>query len=354
MGKNDDKYYSPNYLRSLKDADGNLPTFYIVDGNRTAGKSVAFKKILMDTYSKDPSGATQFIYLIRNKGDLAGIEHAFFDDISRIFYPDITLHPKYVLNKNAVELHMNSPKGDTCGYAVSLNMARKIKNFSGMFVRVKHIFFDEYQDEENNYLDNEIKKFASLITSVSRGDGEQVRRVCVYMASNAVSILNPYYSYFGIDKRIKRNTKFLRGKGWVYERTWNQSASDALSQSGVARALKTSGYFESATQNIYLNDNMALISRPEGQGKYMLSVKYNGKWFSVWRYPTIIYVAEGANMQYPQRICFNVNDVTDDRQMMIGSNNPLVIYLREYFNRGVMRFQSLFAKEMALDLLNYL
>lgn len=354
MGRNDERYYDPTYLRSLKDTDGQLPTFYIVDGNRTAGKSVAFKKICMDSYLKEPSGVSQFMYLIRNKGDLAGIEHAFFDDISRLFYPDKTLVPQYVLNKNAVEFHLNDKKGDICGYAVALNMARKIKNFSGMFVRVKHIFFDEYQDEENNYLDNEIQKFASLITSVSRGDGEQVRRVIVFMASNAVSLLNPYYSYFGIDKRIKTNTKFLRGHGWVYERTWNESASQALSASGVARALKNSGYFESATQNVYLNDNMSLITKPQGQGKYFLSVKYNNKWFSIWRYPDIFYVAEGANMEFPQRVCFNVNDVTDDRQMMIGAGNPIVLFLREYFNRGLMRFQSLSAKEMTLDLLNYI
>lgn len=103
--------------------------------------------------------------------------------------------------------------------------------------------FDEYQDESNNYLPNEIDKLMSIHTSIARGDGKQSRRVPLYMASNTVSILNPYYQALGINKMLKRDTKILRGDGWVYERTYNENASKAFEGSAFNRAFSGSKYF---------------------------------------------------------------------------------------------------------------
>lgn len=47
-----DGYYSCQYLLTLKDAKGNHPDIYISDGNRTAGKSVSWKKKLVDDFSR--------------------------------------------------------------------------------------------------------------------------------------------------------------------------------------------------------------------------------------------------------------------------------------------------------------
>lgn len=53
--------------------------------------------------------------------------------------------------------------------------------------------FDEFQSENNDYCPNEVQKFISVHTSVARGQGKQLRYVPVYMLSNPVTLLNPYY-----------------------------------------------------------------------------------------------------------------------------------------------------------------
>ena len=94
---------------------------------------------------------------------------------------------------------------------------------------------------------------------------------------NTVSLLNPYYKEFGINKMLKKDTKFLRGDGWVFERTYNKNASIAYKESGIARAFKHASYNEYASENKYLNDNECLIGKPTGQSRYICTIRFNEK-----------------------------------------------------------------------------
>lgn len=47
------------------------------------------------------------------------------------------------------------------------------------------------------------------------------------MLSNAVTIINPYYVEMGITDRLKNETKFLRGDGYVLEQSFLESVSEA-------------------------------------------------------------------------------------------------------------------------------
>lgn len=64
-----------------------------------------------------------------------------------------------------------------------------------MFKDVNLIVFDEFVLENNGYLKNEITKFESVLRSICRGKGKQVRDVPVYMLANYVVLLNPYYIF---------------------------------------------------------------------------------------------------------------------------------------------------------------
>lgn len=349
--KEDNKYYSCHYLLTLKDENGKLPEIYISDGNRTAGKTVSWKKHMTDNYFKEKSDINQFMMVFRNKYEMYGSSEAYIGDIGRLFYPGHEMTEKKIAEGMCVQYFMD---GEPCGFGVSLSMANKYKRMSSLFVRVKHMFFDEYQDDGGRYLNGEVGLLMNLHTTVARGDGKQTRRVPLYMASNTVSTLNPYYDALGINKRLKSDTKILRGDGWVYERTYNESAMKAFQDSAFNNAFKDNYYFNHASENVYLNDNMALIEKPTGKSKYECSVKYNGLWYSIRKYESLMFVDEGADLSYPIRICFNVNDVTDDRVVMVGRSNFEVIRLREWFNTGRMRFKNLKCKNMALDLLAYI
>lgn len=344
------KYYDGNYLLSLKDKNRELPEIYITEGNRTAGKSVFYKRHLINYYLKHED-VNKFIVIYRCKTDLSNCADAFFRDIGRIFYRGHNMTEKTLLNGNVIALLLD---GNVCGYCVPLSMSSKLKRYSAMFVDVKHIFFDEYQEENNKYLSDEVSKLMSIHTTVARGDGEQRRRVPIYMVSNTVSILNPYNNALGINKMLKKDTKYLKGDGWVYERTWNESASEAIKNSGVSKAFAKSSYIKYASENVYLNDNLALIEKPAGTSEYYLSILYNGIWYNARRYASIMYISKGYDKTFPIKVCFNVNDVLDDRISMINNSGYIVQALRKYFECGCMRFADLECKNMAFDMLSYI
>ena len=345
------KYYSCDYLLTLKDKNGKVPDIYIADGNRTAGKTVSFKRRLVDTFLKSKTDVNQFFLIYRYKTDMQSLADSFFTDIRRLFYNGHTMTEKKLFDGAVVVLLLD---GEPCGYCLPLSLSSKIKRMSSVFVRVAHGFFDEYQDESNNYLPNEIDKLMSIHTSIARGDGKQSRRVPLYMASNTVSILNPYYQALGINKVLKKDTKILRGTGWVYERTYNENASKAFHGSAFNQAFSGSKYFNHAAENVYLNDNTALIERPTGTNEYMLTIRYNDGWYNVRKYSSCIYVSEGADQTFPRRVCFNYNDVVDDRAVMIGSSNYIIVSMRNYFHRGLIRFQNQICKNMIFDMLSFM
>lgn len=345
------KYYSCEYLLTLKDANRQLPDIYIADGNRTAGKSVSFKRKLVDTFLANKSDINQFYYLYRYKTDMQNVADMFFTDIRRLFYNGHEMSERKLFDGAVIELRLDE---EPCGYAMPLSLSSKIKRMSAIFVRLAHGFFDEYQDENDNYLPNEPEKLHSIHTTIARGDGKQSRRVPLYMASNTVSILNPYYSLFGINKMLHSNTKILRGDGWVFERTFNQNAQKEFEASAFNRAFSKTKYYNFASQNVYLNDNTALIGRPVGHSEYIVSIRYNMEWYNVRKYNTCVYVSEGADLSFPRRVSFQVNDIVDDRAVMVSTSNYIVMLLRTYFNNGLIRFDNLKSKNMLLDMISYL
>ena len=312
---------------------------------------MSFKRRLVDTFLKAKTDVNQFYLIYRYKTDMQSLSESFFTDIRRLFYQGHEMTEKKLFDGAVVMLLLDDKP---CGYCLPLSLSAKIKRMSSIFVTVAHGLFDEYQDENNAYLPNEIDKLMSIHTSIARGDGKQSRRVPLYMASNTVSMLNPYYQALGINKMLKRDTKILRGDGWVYERTYNENAAQAFTGSAFNRAFATSKYFGHAAENVYLNDNDALIERPNGANEYMLSIRYNNAWYSVRKYNACVYVSEGADGTYPRRVCFNYTDVIDDRAVMVNSSNYIILTLRTYFHRGLMRFENLQCKNMMFDMLSFM
>ena len=162
---------------------------------------------------------------------------------------------------------------ESCGYAISLNSADQLKKYSHLFSDISRLMFDEFQSETNHYCSDEIRKFVSVHTSIARGSGKQIRYVPVYMISNPVSIINPYYVELGISPRLDDKTKFLKGDGFVLEQGYVESASLAQKESGFNRAFANNSYVAYASESVYLNDNKAFVEKPDGQSRYLATLK---------------------------------------------------------------------------------
>lgn len=340
-------FYDGTKLLSMRDLDGNEPELYICTTNRNGGKTTYFNRLLVNRFLKN---GRKFGAIYRYKYELDNCANTFFNTVQELFFPDHQMRSRRQADGIYHELLLD---GKVCGYAVAINAAEGLKKVSHLLSDIDSMVFDEFQSESGNYCSNEINKFQSLHTSIARGHGKQVRRVPVYMLSNFVSLLNPYYTTLGISDRLQSNTKFLRGHGWVLEAGHVESAAEALKSSGFNRAFAGGEYVQYSTENVYLNDATAFVERVNGSGRYIATIKYDDKFFSIKEFPEqgVIYCDDSYDPTFPRRIALT----TADHQLnyvMLANNSFLLTRWRELFTAGAFRFKNLRCKEAIIKALS--
>ena len=341
------KYYDGTKLLSMKDINGRTPEIYMVTTNRTGGKTTYFGRLMINRFLKK---GEKFCILYRYAYEVDDVVDKFFKDIGSLFFPDMRMTSKIGGSGFYRHLFLDDVE---CGYAIALNSADQIKKHSHLFSDVASILFDEFQSESGDYCPKELIKFQSVHMSIARGQNKQVRYVPVYMLSNPVSLLNPYYTAFGISSRLQTNTKFLRGDGWILEQGYVETADLAQQESGFVRAFRNSGYTAYSSQGVYLNDNYTFIEKPEGKFRYIANVKFNGSCFSIKEYPDsgIVYVDSSVDYQFPLMISATLDDHSIN-QVILRRNTPVIFMLKAYFDKGCIRFRNLQCKECLFALVS--
>lgn len=330
------------------DLNGKKPEIYMVTTNRTGGKTTYFGRLCVRRFLEN---GEKFGLIYRYNYQLSDIADKFYKDIGNLFFKGTQMTTKRMAGGSYHELFLDEK---SCGYAFSLNSAEQLKNYSHLFSDVKRMIFDEFQSETNHYCSNEIKKLFSIHTSVARGQGEQTRYVPVYMLSNPVSIINPYYTELGISVRLTEDTKFLRGDGFVLEQGYVESASEAIKESGFWRAFSNNTYASYASEAVYLNDSKAFVERPKGNSRYIATLKYNGSTFGIREYADegIIFCDDKPDMSYPFKLTVTTQD-HEVNYVMLKKNDMFITNMRFFFEKGCFRFKDLRCKEALLKALSY-
>lgn len=349
------QYYDGTKLLSMKDLDGERPEVFICTSNRSAGKTTFFSRMLVKKFIES---GEKFCLFYRFSYELTDISDKFFKEIRSLFFPNYIMEEERRASGKYVELYLRFNENGkvvrrSCGYAVALNNADSIKKLSHFFSDTQRILFDEFQSETNSYCSNEVMKFISLHTSIARGGGKQSRYVPVFMLSNPVSIINPYYIEFGIAERLTEETKFLRGKGFVLEQGFVEAASNAQKESRFNQAFAKSRYLSYSSENIYLNDNKSFIEAPSGQSKYLCTIKYKGVEYAIREYPAagLVYCDKRPDSTFGIRISVTTDD-HDVNYVMLKNNEMFILNMRYYFEHGCFRFKDLQCKEAVLKLLS--
>lgn len=343
------QYYDGTQLLSMKDLDGNVPEIFMVTTNRTGGKTTYYSRLCINRYLNKK--IRKFALLYRFKDELDGCAEKFFKDIGVLFFSGHELESESRDNGHFHELFLD---GVSCGYALPLNCADSIKKMSHFFSDVDLMYFDEFQSETNHYCTDEVKKFISVHTSVARGQGKQVRYVPVIMCGNPVTLLNPYYLDMGIAERLSTSTKFLRGHGFVLEQGYNESASNAQKESGFNKAFANNAYVDYGAQGVYLNDNKAFIETPSGRSRYICTLRYKGRDYSVREYfeQGIMYCDTKVDETFPLRISVTTDDFKIN-YIMLKNNDFVLSDFKFYFKNGCFRFKNLPCKEALIKAISY-
>ena len=348
------KYYDGTKLLSMLDINGNKPEIYICTTNRTGGKTTYFGRLCVNRWKEK---GEKFCLIYRYNYELDSVADKFFKDIGNLFFPDYFMKSERRANGIYHELFIGKHADDSlvsCGYAVSLNSADQIKKYSHLLSDTCRMIFDEFQSETNHYCSDEITKLLSIHTSIARGNGEQIRYVPVFMLSNPVSIINPYYVELGISERLRSDTKFLKGDGFVLEQGFIESASEAQKESGFNRAFARNKYVAYASESVYLNDNKAFIAKPHGMSHYVCTLRYKGTDYAVRDYQDlgIIYCDDKPDNTFRNKISVTTED-HDINYVMLKRNEFFLNSMRYYFEHGCFRFKDLRCKEAVLKALSY-
>lgn len=351
-------YYDGTKLLSMLDINGKLPEIYMCTTNRSGGKTTYFNRLAVNKFLK---GKKKFCLVYRYNYELDDVSSKFFKDIQGLFFEGYEMREERRANGIFTELFIGKKEevdsksgGESCGYAVSLNNADMLKKYSHLLADVEMMIFDEFQSETNHYCAGEIRKLISIHTSIARGKGKQVRYVPLYMISNAVSLINPYYVEFGVSDRLKDDTKFLRGDGWVLESGFIESASKAQKESAFNRAFANNDYVQYASMNVYLNDSTAFIEKPHGRSRYLCTLRYNGRDYAVREFDEegVVYVDDKPDNTFPTRIAVTTED-HNINYVMLNRNKFFVDGLRFYFEKGCFRFKNLQCKSALLKAISY-
>ena len=332
----------------MLDINGNKPEIYMCTTNRTGGKTTYFGRLCINRFLDK---GEKFGLLYRYNYELDDIVEKFYKDLGSLFFPNYTMTSKRRASGTFQELFLNDK---SCGYGLSLNNADQIKKYSHLFSDIQRMIFDEFQSETNHYCERETKKFVSVHTSIARGQGKQVRYVPVYMLSNPVSIINPYYVEMEISSRLKDDTKFLRGDGFVLEQGYIESASIEQKNSGFNRAFSKNSYTAYSSECVYLNDNKAFVEKPAGKSKYLCTLRYKGSDFALREYTEsgLIYCDDKADSSFLTRISVTTDD-HNINYVMLKRNDFFLSNLRYFFEHGCFRFKDMRCKEAVLSALSY-
>lgn len=343
------KYYDGTKLLSMNDINGKKPEIYLVTTNRTGGKTTYYGRLCVNKFNQLKE---KFAIIYRFNYELDDCAEKFYKDIGNLFFKGTSMTSKRRASGIFHELFINDV---SCGYALSLNSADQLKKYSHLFSDVKRIIFDEFQSETNHYCADEIRKFISIHTSIARGNGEQNRYVPVYMLSNPVSIINPYYVQLGISERLADNTKFLKGDGFILEQGFVESASKAQKESGFNRAFASNEYIAYSSECVYLNDSTAFIERPTGTpSRYLCTIKYKNNEYSIKEYKElgILYCDDKVDNTFPYKISVTTDD-HNINYVMLKNNDMFISNIRFYFEKGCFRFKDLRCKEALLKCISY-
>lgn len=348
-------YYSYEPIMKLKDLDGKEPSIYLISSNRSAGKTTGFlinslkwnHNELPHEWCKAERMETVFLYRTASEIKSSGV---IYTDVLQM-YPDygVEITTKSIVDNLITQIMIDDY---VIGYGVSLHNPDKLKKYSPLFANVGVVLFDEYQLETGRYITNEVDKLQSALQTISRGGGAQSRNIKVFMLSNFVSILNPYFIQFGIHKRLKADTHFMRGHGWVAEFGFNESASKAIKENAITIAFNNDTYMKYSTEKVYLNDDIIFIKKPTGRSKYMFTIQYDNKLYAVRDYfdEGYVYVSEKPDMSFKTILCFKSGDHKQNT-VMLERSSFIWKFLRESFTEGLMRFETGECKNMIFDII---
>ena len=240
-------------------------------------------------------------------------------------------------------------KVNECGYVIPIRAADQIKKISSLFYDATAFYFDEFQPSSNSsYLKDELGLLYNIYKSIARGDGSAIRYMPIYMASNTITLGNPYFIGLGLNSKIQSNTKFYRGDGVVFEMCVVEGLAEAHASAPIDQAMKT--YLAKRGDNVWINDNDSLVCKPDKWGRaiYICTLVYNDKRYGLRLYPNVGFKYVSRSVDNSCQYVYNLT-LDGDLNIPLLKTTQLMLKLKDELYKGMVRVSDGGTQQMLVD-----
>lgn len=296
-------------------------------GARGAGKTYGFKYWAIDDFLKT---GQKFVYVRRFKSEIEN------KDLSR-FFDDILVNNEFPGHELTVKGKTFLIDGKTAGTAIALSTAKIKKSVS--FPDYNKICFDEFIIDKSayHYLPDEVTNFLELVSTVARLRDN----VTVWLLSNAITINNPYFDYFGLTVPFGKDIA-RKGPEILIQLTHNERFEEAASKTRFGQLVAGTPYGDYAIENQFLRDNKNFVEQKTAAAKYYFTIRFHGKEYGIYAdFETgILYVSNDADKTFQVRFALTDDDHIPNTLIVKGRRNPYIANMINCYAAGALRFES--------------
>lgn len=312
--------------------------YNFICGVRGHGKTYDTTRLVIKTSLK--SKKISFVVLVRYKEDYKAIKDCWWEIVEHLF-PEYTFCSvgKIIYAQNELEKF-------AIGEFVCLTEYVRAKKVPRP--HVKYIVFDECLNEENDYLPKEITKFQSVCDSIIRNRND----VRVILISNTISVINPYFDYFGITRLEKRFTKGEHNS--IVEFTDAEEFIEYRKQTKFGASIKDTEYGNFAIKGEFiLDDYTNVIPKPPNTYHYLYDIVLDGERMSVGMVNNLLYFSSSKDLNKKAFTPY-VEDAKHYNALYCEKTFRNFAHIKKYFLNNLVMYESLKIKNIIILFIQFL
>lgn len=339
--------------------------FYVIVGNRSAGKSYGCIKKVVENFIKKHE---QFVYTRRYEKDLKDSLPTIFNDIIKNReFPDyefkvdgLKLYCRIKVDEDAKVAWTDN---DICGYGVILSTADNKKSIS--YPNVTMIIYDEFMlDSESSmqrYLKNEPRTLMNLYETVAR-PGTEHPRCTLFMLSNSISINNPYFLIWDLkmpsEEHPDKNGKYIwhhPTRAIIVENVKKKEMIEAKKQHEFYSITKGTGYDNFSINNEFINDDETFVEKRSSTAQPYFKFIYKGNTYGAWisMIDGLIWISDQYDPGYPIVYSLTMKDHKPNTMFLRsrrGQAQHFNTFIQAYKD-GNVRFESTLIKSICYEVI---
>lgn len=302
-------------------------------GTRSTGKTYGWSRYLIKRYIEK---GDKFVWMRRTDKDIERIAPTWFDNIQH----DKALkgHKFSTTNKEILV------DDKVAGYFVAVSQANKYKSVA---YEVENVVYDEFLADDMRYLGRmddpsyEPRLVMNFMRTVSRRHNSPYYPVRLVLLANHISIVNPYFTYFGLDPYISPDTQTLDLGSSIYLEMFDiDDITSDFMKSPLGQVMqRTPDRAYSEGSSTLLDNNKFIIDKPTGKGNYQANLVYQGTIYALWLYgDSGYYYITTKGIDSSRSTIAMTGDDHNTNYIMINMYKDLFKSLKGAYECGAVRF----------------